>query len=73
MIVVILALMDIIRDLYDFARSNPSPENYLKDIVNMYKVDSVSNLEDLPFMESLRFDIQLQLEGIRKCSRLASN
>ena len=50
--------MDIIRDLYDFARSNPSPEKYLKDIVNMYKVDSVSNLEELPFMESLRFDTQ---------------
>ena len=31
MIVVMLALMDIIRDLYDFARSNPSPEKYLKD------------------------------------------
>ena len=53
--------MDIIRDLYDFARSNPSPEKYLKDIVNMYEVDSVTNLEELPFMESLRFDIQLQL------------
>ena len=25
------ALMDIIRDLYDFARSNPSPEKYLED------------------------------------------
>ena len=37
-----LALMDIIRDLYDFARSNPSPEKYLKDIVNMYEVDSVT-------------------------------
>ena len=61
-----LALMDIIRDLYDFARSNPSPEKYLKDIVNMYKVDSVSNLEELPFMESLRFDTQFQLEGIRE-------
>ena len=48
-----LALMDIIRDLYDFARANPSPEKYLKDIVNMYDVDSVSNLEELPFMESL--------------------
>ena len=61
-----LALMDIIRDLYDFARANPSPEKYLKDIVNMYKVDSVTNLEELPFMESLRFDTQLQLEGIRE-------
>ena len=41
-----LALMDIIRDLYDFARSNPSPEKYLQDIVNMYEVDSVSNLKN---------------------------
>ena len=61
-----LALMDIIRDLYDFARANPSPEKYLKDIVNMYKVDSVTNLEELSFMESLRFDTKLQLEGIRE-------
>src|SRR3954465_1718023 len=43
------ALMDIIRDLYDFARSNPSPENYLQTIVNMYDVDSERAIDELPF------------------------
>ncbi|WP_428911337.1 helicase-exonuclease AddAB subunit AddA [Niallia sp. Krafla_26] len=59
------ALMDIIRDLYDFARSNPSPESYLQDIVNMYEVESVTKMEELPFIDSLLLDIRLQLEGIR--------
>ena len=59
------ALMDIIRDLYDFARSNPSPENYLQTIVHMYEVDSVLEIDDLSFMQSLRTDIQLQLEGVK--------
>ena len=26
----------------------------------------LANLEELPFMESLRFDIELQLEGIKE-------
>ena len=59
------ALMDIIRDLYDFARSNPSPENYLQMIVNMYEVDSVLDIDELPFMKSLRTDIHLQLEAVK--------
>src|SRR4051794_32204615 len=59
------ALMDIIRDLYDFARSNPSPENYLQTIVNMYDVDSERAIDELPFMKSLRTDIHLQLEAVK--------
>ena len=59
------ALMDIIRDLYDFARSNPSPENYLQTIVNMYDVDSELAIDELPFMKSLRTDIHLQLEAVK--------
>ena len=59
------ALMDIIRDLYDFARSNPSPENYLQTIVNMYEVDSELAIDELPFMKSLRTDIHLQLEAVK--------
>ena len=59
------ALMEIIRELYDFARSNPSPESYLQDIVNMYAVESVTKMEELPFIQSLLLDVQLQLEGIK--------
>src|SRR4051812_35674279 len=41
------ALMDIIHDLYDFARSNPTPENYLREIVKMYEVDSATTIDEL--------------------------
>ncbi|PLR78890.1 helicase-exonuclease AddAB subunit AddA [Bacillus sp. V3-13] len=57
------ALQDIVRELYDFARSNPSPEQYLDSIIAMYDVDESALIEDLPFVKSLLFDIELQLEG----------
>lgn len=60
-----VALMDIIRELYDFARSNPSPENYLQDIVRMYEVESESKIEELPFIRALLLDVELGLEGIK--------
>ncbi|PAE25375.1 helicase-exonuclease AddAB subunit AddA [Bacillus sp. 7894-2] len=60
------ALQDIIRDLYDFARSNPSPDQYLDSIVEMYNVNGVSSLEQLPFVRSLLEDIDLQLKGAKQ-------
>ncbi|MDF2039210.1 helicase-exonuclease AddAB subunit AddA [Cytobacillus oceanisediminis] len=60
------ALQDIIRDLYDFARSNPSPDQYLHSIVEMYNVDGVNSLEQLPFVRSLLEDIDLQLKGAKQ-------
>lgn len=60
------ALQDIIRDLYDIARSNPSPDQYLDSIVAMYDVEGTSNIEQLPFVRSLLKDVDLQLMGARK-------
>lgn len=60
------ALQDIIRELYDFARSNPSPDRYLQSIIEMYDVDENGKLEDLPFMDALLYDIELQLEGAKQ-------
>ncbi|TCN27938.1 helicase-exonuclease AddAB subunit AddA [Mesobacillus foraminis] len=60
------ALKDIILELYDFARSNPAPEDYLDLIVSMYDVDLSGSIEDMPFARSLLFDLELQLEGARK-------
>ncbi|KON89491.1 ATP-dependent helicase [Sporosarcina globispora] len=60
------ALQEIIRDLYDFARSNPSPGQYLDSIVEMYNVDGVNSLEQLPFVRSLLEDIDLQLKGAKQ-------
>lgn len=57
------ALQDIVRSIYDFAMSNPSPEQYLTSLSSMYDVSSISKIEDLPFVTALLFDIQLQLES----------
>jgi len=61
-----VALMDIIRSIYDFARSNPLPENYLDAIVSMYDVNQNATIEGLPFIHALLFDIELQLEAAKE-------
>ncbi|MFD2443140.1 helicase-exonuclease AddAB subunit AddA [Bacillus sp. CGMCC 1.16607] len=60
-----LALQDIISELYDFANANPSPEQYLLKVASMYDVNMETPLEDLPFMQTLLFEISIQLEGAK--------
>ncbi|WHZ04493.1 helicase-exonuclease AddAB subunit AddA [Neobacillus sp. YX16] len=60
------ALMDIVRDIYDFAASNPVPSHYLQSMIDMYDTTKVANLEELPFIQALLFDIELQLEGTKE-------
>ncbi|MGZ4159240.1 MAG: helicase-exonuclease AddAB subunit AddA [Neobacillus sp.] len=60
------ALQDIVRSIFDFASSNPLPEQYLQSIVSMYEVDSNTKLEDLPFIQALGFDIELQLVAAKE-------
>lgn len=58
-------LKDIIVDLFDFARSNPSPDVYLDSIVSMYDAAGSTTIEELPFMKVLMADIELQLQGAK--------
>src|SRR3954452_17673681 len=60
------ALMDIIRSIYDFARSNPLPDNYLQKIAAMYQVEEIASIEELPFIDALLFDSKLQLEAAKE-------
>lgn len=60
------ALQTIILDLYDFAKANPSPNQYLDSIVHMYDVDETVKIEQLPFIQSLLQDINLQLNGAKQ-------
>ncbi|MEH6955203.1 helicase-exonuclease AddAB subunit AddA [Neobacillus drentensis] len=60
------ALMDIVRSIYDFARSNPLPDQYLQSIISMYEVSSIHNIANLTFMEALLFDIELQLGAAKE-------
>ncbi|MBS4188825.1 helicase-exonuclease AddAB subunit AddA [Bacillus sp. FJAT-49705] len=61
-----IALQEIIRDLYDFARANPSPDQYLDSIIEMYNIDKQTEIEELPFVQSLLHDIDLQLNGAKQ-------
>ncbi|MDF1507378.1 helicase-exonuclease AddAB subunit AddA [Robertmurraya sp. DFI.2.37] len=61
-----VALQDIIREIYDFAQSNPSPHAYLQSLQKMYEVDEGTTIEELPFADVLLFDIELQLKGAKE-------
>jgi ATP-dependent helicase/nuclease subunit A len=63
------ALKDIVRSIYDFARSNSLPDHYLHSIVSMYEVAEVTNVESLPFVQALLFDIELQLQAAKEMIR----
>jgi len=60
------ALMDIVRSIYDFARSNPQPEQYLQSVISMYDVPEGINVESLAFTQALLFDIELQLVAAKE-------
>lgn len=57
------ALQEIIREIYDFSKANPSPSEYLQSMVDMYNVPDGLKIEELPFITELMFDIKLQLKG----------
>ncbi len=57
-------LQMIVNRLYDFAKSHPHPEEWLSRLPQLYDVnEETTNIDDLPFMKELKFDIELQLEG----------
>ncbi|MFO1445495.1 helicase-exonuclease AddAB subunit AddA [Bacillus sp. Bva_UNVM-123] len=60
------ALQNIIRDVYDFAQANSSPDQYLNSIIEMYEVDETVRIEQLSFTRSLMEDIKLQLNGAKQ-------
>ncbi|KON68117.1 ATP-dependent helicase [Peribacillus butanolivorans] len=56
------ALQNIVRSLYDFSRSNPDPNQWLNSAAAMYDLADDTGIDDLTFIESLKFDIGLQLD-----------
>ncbi|MBU9719929.1 MULTISPECIES: helicase-exonuclease AddAB subunit AddA [Bacillaceae] len=57
------ALRQLIRKLYDFSRSHPSPDAWLDEMVQTYTLDDVHQIEELPWSEELLSDVKLQLNG----------
>lgn len=59
-------LQEIILELYDFAQSNPNPNEWLDSIVSLYEVEESMSIEQLPFMESVFYEIDLYLERAKQ-------
>ncbi|MGN7296839.1 helicase-exonuclease AddAB subunit AddA [Ferdinandcohnia sp. SAFN-114] len=57
-------LQNMIRKLYEFSRAHPTPNEWLKQIVEEYRVDDQS-LDQTPYIPYLLADISLQLEGAK--------
>lgn len=63
-------LQSLIRSLYLFSRSHPSPDKWLDEIVSMYRYEEIDSLESLPFFQYLQKDVKMELEGyIRQLER----
>ncbi|MEH7224910.1 helicase-exonuclease AddAB subunit AddA [Bacillus sp. JJ1566] len=57
-------LQNMIRKLYEFSRAHPTPNEWLKQIVEDYRVDD-QTLDQTPYIPYLLADISLQLEGAK--------
>ncbi|MCA1056418.1 helicase-exonuclease AddAB subunit AddA [Rossellomorea aquimaris] len=60
------ALQEMIRKLYDFSRSHPDPDEWLRELSSMYSIDEDTMIDDLPLIGTLKMDIRLQLDGAKK-------
>ena len=58
-------LQRMVRSLHDFSRSHPDPSQWLDEVVAMYDVSENATIDELPFVQSLRFDIELQLDAAK--------
>lgn len=56
-------LQSLIRSLYLFSRSHPTPEKWLDEMVSLYNVKENDSIEDLPFFRYLQKDVYMQLTG----------
>ncbi|KAA0565222.1 helicase-exonuclease AddAB subunit AddA [Bacillus sp. CH30_1T] len=59
------ALQDMIRKLYDFSRSHPNPDEWLRGLEEMYDIQEGVEIDHLSFIQPLHTDIRLQLHGAK--------
>ncbi|WP_175638270.1 helicase-exonuclease AddAB subunit AddA [Metabacillus schmidteae] len=59
-----LELQSLIRELYFFSRSHPTPTVWLDQLIEMYDIDE-NDIDSLPFITYLLQDIGMQLTGAK--------
>lgn len=61
-----LELQSLIRELYFFSRSHPTPSVWLDQLAAMYDLDEEVDMNSLPFMNYLIQDVEMQLTGAKE-------
>jgi len=67
-------LMKLVDRLYDFSRSHPFPEEWLRQAAEAFRLDATAEggvPEDHPWLRSVAADVKLELEGIAASLRAA--
>lgn len=59
-----IELQTLIRELYFFSRSHPTPNIWLDQLTNMYDIGE-EEIDSLPFVQYLMQDIEMQLLGAK--------
>ncbi|NLP50005.1 helicase-exonuclease AddAB subunit AddA [Bacillus sp. RO1] len=57
------ALQNLVLDLHEFSRANPSPDKWLDEIESFYQSTSKYSIDDLPFIQTLKREMKLQFLG----------
>ncbi|WP_299091838.1 helicase-exonuclease AddAB subunit AddA [uncultured Metabacillus sp.] len=60
-----IELQTLIRELYFFSRSHPTPSIWLDQLAKMYDLKETEEIESLPFVRYLLQDIAMQLAGAK--------
>lgn len=58
-------LQTMILRLYEFSRSHPDPDEWLRELVSLYDIAEGTTIDDLPFTRYLWQHIDFQLQAIR--------
>ncbi|PCK22039.1 helicase-exonuclease AddAB subunit AddA [Bacillus pumilus] len=62
-----LDLQWLVKRIYEFSRSHPSPEQWMRAFLSLYDVDAQTKVEELPFYPYIKEDLSLVL---RNCQEL---
>lgn len=57
---------DVILHLYDFAMTNPWPYEWLENIGNTYNVPDTATEDDLPWLELVKKELQIDFQAVLK-------
>ena len=57
-------LQELVMRLYEFARSNPWPEYWLRSIEQNFKIDKDKEIDSLIWIDNLKMGIEIELESV---------